>query len=416
MTEEIISTVTPTALPKSTTADDLLKMYDEEPVNEQTEIKQEATKQARIKEEIPKIEAANKFAKALSDSPDEKLNLDREGDEETATESDVKAIKAKFGDKDIDVPEDAVLKHSINGKDVEFKAKDAIQAYVKQEEFNRNMDRRVGTVVQREKNFQGEFARVQERAKRVWSYIEAGDILGTVRELGALGSKDNLERADLERKFLEAAEKFPPVLAKLTPEQKESFYTARKAKLLEEHLKERNTKDAQTGAEAQLLSKISGLREQASVPEDEFWTTYKGLADELVGEGKVWKTPNDIAPEDVINQVLLTRHVEKVYQAAKKVGLEDEAVLDEVIRQTQDQNWSTDDIAQVIKDSGVLVNAPKKSVENLNRKAERGNLKAQFQSKASSNQKKTKDWLDKEIEEDLYRHEPKKYKSIHYGR
>mgnify|MGYP007071650745 FL=1 len=129
---EVVVAPTPQALPKSTTPDDLLKMYDDEPAASKNEITEEAEKQVKIKEEVPKLEAAKKLSEVGKTLPDsEEVVKEEQPKEEVPKEAPYKAFKGKFGDEDISIPEEAEVIQKIAGKDVPVKVRDAIQAYIK---------------------------------------------------------------------------------------------------------------------------------------------------------------------------------------------------------------------------------------------------------------------------------------------
>lgn len=413
-TQEVVVNTAPTPLPKQTTPDDLLKMYDEEVVDSKKEIETEAEKQVAIKEEVPKVEAAKKLAKTTEDK--EQAKVEKENDREQAKEEikeAIKAFKAKFGDKEIEVPEDATFTVTINGKEVEFKTKDAIQAFQGKEEFNRNMDRRVGAVTAKEREWKRQMDSLRETATKVIDSAIGGDMFAatkTLAKLAAAGTK--LDPSQFEKAYLDQIEKFYDAYAKMTPEQRDKFLLERRVKLQEEENRTLKETQARNEARAQLAAKLDSLYKQHATTPEEFWDTYKSMAENLVGEDKPWKSPNDIQPEDVIRQLTLSRQYERVEEAAEKVNLTDEDKIDAVFELTkQYPEWGVDDIVKVITKSGI-VNAVPKEVENLNRKAEKSGIKTQLSTVSSTEKKngKVAGVYDKDEWEWLTRHQPKVYR------
>ena len=414
-TPQIVVSETPSALPKSTTPDDLLKMYDEEPKEAAKEITEEAEKALKIKQEVPKLELANKLSQTVKPEPKE---VDDDSEEEPTEQGkvipEVKGFKAKLDDKEITVPEEATFRQSINGKEVEFKAKDAIQAFVKQEEFNRNMDRRLSTVDKKEKVLQAEYKGIKDRALQVVNAAVSGDFLSAVRSLAKVAAgSSQLDVVAFEKAYLDQLEKFQEPYTKMTQDQREKFFAERKAKVLEEELKSRNENDSRKEALGQLDSKINQLLSENKIEQGEFWSAAEGLAQEMAGstDEKAWKESlNNLSPEDIVAQVGLNRHALKITSACDKAKISDDAAIDKILDLFLPQtDLSEDDIVEVINNSGIAKQAPRDIVENLNRKAQKNG--AQFTNKASSNEKKLKGW-DKEDLDFLYRKQPKNYQRL----
>lgn len=385
-TTEIITTTNNLELPKPTTADDLLSMYEEEGESPAKEPEKSSS-------EVP----VGKESKTLSESP-----------------NDDSVIEATAGDQKIAIPKDAKFNIEINGKTVEITQQDAIKAVQGQKEFERTIDKRMGDAGRKEQSVNNAFQNLLTVASKVSALTEAGDMLGANRELAKIASKGTqLDIVTWERKFFDQNEAFYKAYTTLTPDQKDRFFKDRKAQLDEEELKSFKNRDAQNAQRGELEAQVKTLQDENGIPNDEFWGTYKLIVDELTGEGKAFKAATDIKPEDVIEQTILNRRVGRIFEASNSLGLKDEAIIDEIIRTTaQYPEMTTEDFVQMIEKSGVLENAPQSSVENLNRRAQKSGLKLKS---ANSTKKETKtDGLDKEDLEFLYRRQPKVVKNINY--
>lgn len=240
--------------------DDLLDAYAEEAATESTENVEKAI-------EPPKEE---------------------EKTEEVKTEEDAKdPSRASKGDKVDDGFEDVPIKKLINGKEVEFKVKDAIQAYVKQEEFNRNMDRRITTVAKREQawaqdqeNFKGNLGKIIEVA-------QAGDFVTAIRGLAKIAvGGSGLDVTTFERQYFEQLDKIHEVYTKLTPEQREAYFAKRALVKAKAKAKELEEEKAAHADKSQLQEKVISLQKQYGLQDEEFWSNYKALESAQVGEGK----------------------------------------------------------------------------------------------------------------------------------
>ncbi|OQB10440.1 MAG: hypothetical protein BWY21_00361 [Parcubacteria group bacterium ADurb.Bin216] len=398
MSEPTVSVETPTV---ETTSNDLVskplvssKPYDDDMLEAyEAESKENATEEAsqEVKEE-KKVEEPKQ-------------------EEEHKEEVEAKATK---NDKVDDGFEDVPVTRLINGKEVQFKVKDAIQAFVKQEEFNRNMDRRITHIAQREQRWQQEQNNFKDKVNKVIEISRKGDFVTGIRALAKLAAgSSGLDVVEFEKQYFDQLNKVRDVYEKMTPEQREAYFAKRakdeaeaKAKALEEE-KTINIE------KSQLREKVSLLQRQYGLSETEFWENYKALEDNQVGEGKHFKTPHDIQPEDVIRFSLAVKHEEKVIEAAEKVGIVDEDILDKISDVTiNDPSLTVEDIIEIINKSGIATQANPKAVENLNRKAEKSNIRFNQASSTRKENGKIPDGYDEEILEHLYRNQPRAYARI----
>ena len=390
MTDEIVTTATPATTEVSTDTSSSpqvarpfvsVKPYDDDMLEEYAE---ESEKEAQAEEKPTVTENKVEPEDSETDTAPEKV------------EPETPAV------------EDTILKQTINGKEVEFKVKDAIQAFVKQEEFNRNMDRRVMTVAQREKRFSTEMDQFKSKVDKVIEVSRNGDFVTGIRALAKLakGSSD-LDVVEFEKQYFNQLDKVREVYGKMTPEQQEAYFAKRKAADLEAEVRASREEKSVQADKSQLQERVATLQQQYALPENEFWENYKVLESE-VGEGKRFKSPNDIQPEDVVRYSLAVRHEEKVLTAGYALGVTDDAILDEVSKITvTNPELSVDDIKQIIRSSGIATTASPEVVGNLNRKAGKSNTR--FSQASSTKKKENLEGYDEETLEELYRKSPRVY-------
>lgn len=330
-------------------------------------------------------------------------------DQETKEESD--PAQSRKGDTEYDGTDEIQLKGILNGKNVEFTVKDAKQAYLKQEEFNRNMDRRISHVAAREQKLKAEYDGVKSQIAKVIDVAQKGDFVTSIRALAKLAAgQSGMDVIKFEKEYFAQLDKIREVMTQLTPEQQEAFWAKREAAEARAEANRIKNEQVSQAQKSELEQKVATLQQEHSVPQEEFWGNYKYIVDNMVGEGKVYQTPNHVTPEDVIKYSLAVKHETKVLEAAQSLGIESEEILDEVSRITRGYpDLSVQDIVKVINDSGVAKFASRSSVENLNRKAVKSN--SQFK-KASSTKNEKTNGLDKEDLEFLYRNQPKAYRRL----
>lgn len=410
MTEGTVTETTATAsreLPRTTTPDDLLAMYEAEAPAAPEPV--EETPAAA--EEPPAQELTSPPAPEKPEEPAPEGQTTK-----TPQEVDVKVLKGRMNGQDVEIPLAAEITQKVNGKEVTFKTSDAIQAYVKQEEFNRNMDRRISTVAQREQALTNEMQGVKSKAVEVVNAALKGDLLSSLRSLAKLAAgKSQLDVATFEKAYLDQIEKYSQAYTKMTPEQREKFFAERKASTYEEENKHLREVQQRRDAELNLLGKVSQLCEENGIDQKDFKATFEEMTKELVGEGKQFKTAHDISPDDVVNQINLTRHYQTAFDAAKKVGFKDDdprldGILDEVVTMTFGRpDITVETIQKILEGSGLVKSAPKTSVENLNRKAQKSGSSPQSAASSTKKANSSKGAYDDEELDFLHRHAPKKY-------
>lgn len=396
-------TLTP---PKTTTPDDLLEMYEAEAKEEKVQVDKEAEKQAKIQEEVPKKILANKIAKSLkngdsSESPipegtQNEENKEGEGETpKTLLTLGKKVIRAKLGEEELDLPEEALITKTLdNSKDVTFKVSDAVKAYTEQANFNRMMDKRMNHVSHREKSLETEVTGLKGKIGKVVEAVRQGDFFQATKALAKVGAIDSeLDSIELERVLLDNLEKLNQTYAGLSKEQKELFWAKRKAEELDRQTKSLRDQARWNQELSSLARRKESLKEQHGLSEEDFVSSLEFLAEYAVGDGKRFRSKDDIGPEDVINYHLHLSHVMKVDEALRKLGddiVENKQFFDHVLRHTAlEPDLTAEDIEQIARE--VLQSSSSETVENLNRKVQVSNsqrLNSQIKQVTSPQQQK----------------------------
>lgn len=309
--------------------------------------------------------------------------------------------------------ESTTITRALGDKEVQFTVKQAIDAFLGQEEFNRNMDRRIGHVRHLEKRWEADQNTFKDKIGGLVEAARDGDFISAIRGIAKIATAGtDLDVVEFEKQYFEQLDKIHEVQTKMTPEQREAFWAKRQAAEAKARAKKLEDGQAKQSAVSQLGQQVAELRQRSGVEEAEFWQSYETLAEEAVGEGKFFKTKDDISPQDVINFTLRVKHETKVSEAGKKLGISDEGLLDHISRVTAaDPSLTVEEIVSVIEKSGVLVNASPESVENLNRKAQSSG--AQFRQASSTKKENGKiEGYDDESLEFLYRNQPRQYTRV----
>lgn len=401
---------------KETSVDDLLSMYDAEEKSAKQEVDKEVDKQIKVSEELPKKIIANKVIKDLeekekaqaatpiqeAEGAEKQPEETEENGEEEQSESEeeqkglqVKAFKARLGDKELDIPEDAEIPVKVNNKDFQLKVKDAVTAFVKQDEFNRNMHKRISTVDNREKKLQAEYQGVEQKARAVLEMVQGGDFLGSIKSLAKVAGIDSeSDQIALEKAFFNQLGELNKVWGEMTPQQREVYFAKREAEELKSKLAATKQQSERVQLEQDLIREVNQLCEQNGLSMEDFKGYYQTLATELVGEGKNWGSASEIQPADVVNyhkQVVAMKAIHEALAEDKAVEMYDSysEAMDNIALMSLEQGLNKQQIKELTKDivKAIKSKQPSKAAENLNRKVAKTGQVAQLNPANSANKK-----------------------------
>jgi hypothetical protein len=405
---------------KQTTADDLLSMYDQEVVSAKEEVDKEVDKQAKIQEELPKKIIANKVLKDLEQKEDSSTKLmgeaeapkepaekaeEEQNGEESEEQSEeeqkglqVKAFKAKLGDKELDIPEDAEIPVKVNNKDFSLKVKDAVTAFVKQDEFNRNMHRRISVVDSKEKKLQAEYSSINDKARQVVEMVQSGDFLNSIKSLAKVAGIDSeSDQVALEKAFFNQLGELNKVWGEMNPQQREVYFAKREAEELKKRLDVTKQQSERARLEQELVREVDDLCKQHQISMEDFNGYYRTLAEELVGEGKQWANVHEIQPADVINyhrQVGTMKAIHEALAEEKSSEMYDSysEAMDNIAVMSLEQGLDKQQIKELTKDivKAIKSKQPNKAAENLNRKVAKSGQTQQLNPANSANKKNVK--------------------------
>lgn len=365
------------------------KPYDDEIFQKYTEDASETAK-----EEAPKV-----IEQKTEEEPEA-------GKEEEANPDEPNG--ATKNDKVDDGFEEVPITKLINGKEVQFKVKDAINAYLKQETFNRDMDRRLTKVSQREQAWEKDQQSFKGNLGKLIEVAQKGDFITAVKGLAKIATHGtDLDPTDFEKQYFEQLDKVREVYTKMTPEQREAYFAKRSLSEAQQRARQLEEEKNFTVQSSQLQEKVQTLQQEYGIPNEEFWGNFKSLSEGLMERGVI-KSPNEIQPEHVIGHSLEVRRQIKLFEAAEKTGLSDADKLEYLSKVTAaDPSLTVDEIVNIIKNSQLVDVAPADVVENLNRKV--GASRSQFSQASSTKKDERTAGYDKEDLEYLYRKQPKGY-------
>lgn len=414
MTDGTVSTTeAPGQLPKATTADDLLDMYEAEEGNAKGEVAKEVEKQARVAEELPKKLAANELVKNLEKngnedgSEEEDSEESREEDNQETSQEEVKAFKAKLGDAEIDIPEEAIILTSVNGKDVPVKVADAVKAFAQQETFNRQMVKRTNDVVAKERKIDNQYQEIRTRAAKISNMAAQGEWLPVIKTLAKMAAGNSgIDPVTYEKQCLDSLHEIHDVYTKMSPEQRDVYFAKRSAEAAKEEANAYRTKAEQAAAIDEVEREVAQVQQQHGIPKDVFWGRWNALATNMVGDGKKFATIEDIQASDVVEFHQDVQHLKLVDGAVEAVAPElvkDQQFCMEVFNLTKAHpEFDAKDIEAIVREA---LGASSQSIENLNRKVERAKSVGLQTQLGKANSKAELSELDKELEETFFQYD-----------
>lgn len=396
--EQVTATNTE-AYPVGTTPDDLLAEYDSsEATDSQTNDSAPDTPQTEVKADSPvKEEEAPSPDDSKEDSP-----------EDQAEQETVKSFKAKLGDKDVDIPEEAILSHEINGKKFNFKVADAVDALVGQEKFNRKADQRMTYIVNREKAVETAEQAVDDKAREIIEQSIKGDPMLIFRSLARMAAgKTGLDPIKIEEAYLNHLDEIGGLWTKMSPEQRNAFLLKRRAEEAERKNKVLEEKHTQTTGQVELERQIRAWQSQESISDDQLVAMYETIVEDVqkrgqesgLNEQQIHEEIKKIPPQKLFDLHNAVKHRRLVIEAAAEISdsiSQDEDIIDEVVAATKGKNLSYQDVKDLVAEINKQLAAPSASVKSLNEKLS-DRERAQLKKPVNSKKQTTKE--DEQLEE-----------------
>ena len=326
---------------------------------------------------------------------------------ENDQKDEAEPARAKEGDKVDDGFEKVPVKRQINGKEVEFTVEQAIEAFVSKETFNRDMDRRSTALAQKAKQWDDKVQKFKGDLGKIVEKAQGGDLVTALRGIAKIATNGTgLDQVKFEEMYFSQLDKIREVLTKMSPEQQKAYWAERRATVAEDEARKlRDEKTTHTEI-SQLQNEVAAVQQRYKIDDQEFWGNYKYLVDNVLGEGKVFESKDQITTEEVVKYTFQVRHERKIDEAGRKAGVTDEEHLDAISQAilATGSEMSVDEIAEWIVKTGQVKTASATQVENLNRKAGQSRF-----SQGSSTKKENgiPEGYDEETLEELYRRQPK---------
>lgn len=224
---------------------DMIDLSEEPAVEE--EVKEEV-KEEKVVDDIPKDDDDDEELDEEEEKPKEELK--EEIKEEPAEE--VKKLSAKFGDDSIDIPADAVLKHTVDGEEVEVTVQELLNNFSGKEAWDKKFtelgqDKREFSI--EKNNYEVEKNDLVGKVNHFVESVSKQDVKGALEGLGKITGANPI---DLRRDFLQLMSNEARAYFQLEPEAQKEL----DMKLENDYYKDREEHSRQEASADQSFSEV----------------------------------------------------------------------------------------------------------------------------------------------------------------
>lgn len=375
-------------IPSKMSVDDLLQAYGEEeaaaatkePQADPDKALEERKEKARGKEENLLNEAAEKVKES-----EKEANAELKAQKE-AEEQDKKSFKAQHGDIELDIPEEAVITQEINGKEVPVKVKDAVKAFLGQEEFNRAANARIHQITHRERAHKQEVSGIQGYFKQIVDAGNQGDFTAAMKVIAEMSGQDPVE---YEQKQLDQLSEVLSAYTQMDPSQRAAYFAERRAEYLQGQLNKQKEQQTLQQRQQSFIQGVEQVRNQYGLAENEM----KIFIEEMLEEGIPMEK---ITPESINGYIYTNVQYAKIMEGIRGVDeklLQNEKLVDYICQLTaNEKDWTIEDITDVVRSA---ISEPSPAVQTLSQKVTKTpSLRSQFDHVSSKKPEAKDDDLD----------------------
>lgn len=262
-----------------------------------------------------------------------------------------KTLKFKSGDKELDLPEDAVVFMPVNGELKEVKLSDLKTEVNGREYYHRKLSEvdAEKKLTQTEKAKvaadRAEIAEIDSRLQRLMKHVKAGDNFGALNEI--LAMDPTIDPAQHLQGYLNQSQAIAVKWQKMTPQEREAVIAQERAKRVQSDIKREKEKANQelTARELKLKEQeeqihfvrhCNALQAEHGVSDDELKANWQELHEKGYFENKQIQSLNHMA-EMVVDYIATDRLYTRVEDAIRGVDprLESDEVAHKVARRVK---------------------------------------------------------------------------------
>lgn len=309
-------------------------------------VAKKAEKEAK-KDEISFEESAKSEESEDKDNNEEDKE-DKEDKKEEPKE-EIKKVKGSFKGDSLEIPVDAVVKHTVDGKEIEIPIKELLNNYAGKVPWDKKY-----TELAKERNaFKQEVKVVEQYINNFREMVQKNDMPGALSFFAEFAGTSPLE---FKKQLREAM--FPQFeqLSKMNEEQKKLFEMKEENDFLKKKTESELQKQQAQQAHSRLEQELLTIQETHKISDQDLVTAY----DELVANYKGEITPSLIA--EYHGKKMAYEKTESLLTKVDPSHLQDASLVDQLAKLVEENpNFDDNDWAEVLQSAFGVKQKPSKS-------------------------------------------------------
>lgn len=308
---------------------------DSELVKEATQVVKEESKPA-TKEEIKEALSENAAEESISTKTSEE-NAQDAG--ETAVEEiveEIKKLKAKYGEEDIEIPQDALFSIKIDGEEQDVSLNDLRTNYSGKVAW----DKKFSELGAEKREYLEDKKMVEQYIGDFQNLVKNGDNVGAMEYLAQLAGQNPLE---FRKQLREQVITNHKALLDMNEEQVKAYELNEENDFLKRQQENLQNQSTQQQSLQELQSQISDFQENYEVSDEELLAAYDSLQENYDGE---------IELSTIHEYVNTSRAYEKTESALSEVVELNDALLDQVAGIViENPDFDNNDIIEIVQEA-----------------------------------------------------------------
>jgi hypothetical protein len=310
---------------------------DAELVKEASEVAKEEKSEPATKEDIKEaLSEASKEDKLSEKSKEENIEDAGEAAVEEIVE-EIRKLKAKFGEEEYELPEDATFLAKVDGEEVEVSLKDLKTNYSGKVAW----DKKFSELGAEKKAYMDDKQIVESYISEFKDYADKGDFSGAMEFLARLAGHNPLEfRKELRSQIIENHK----AMLEMSEEQKQAFELNEENEFLKRQQESANALSEEQRTVMELQNQIQSFQEAHSVSDEELLAAYDDLQANYEGE---------IGLETIQEYVSTARAYQKTEEALSPVvsELSDDLLIEVAEVVVENPEFTSEDIVDIVSEA-----------------------------------------------------------------
>lgn len=269
------------------------------------------------------VKKAEKSTKSVEQSSPEVQTGDAKSEAAKimANEKEIKRLKARFGESELDIYADAVLKHKVDGQDVDVTVQELLNNFSGKTAW----DKKFTELSKEKKKWQDEVTQVNNYVKGFSELVEKKDIMGALAYVAQFTGKDPVSfRKEVRDSLLTQLESY----IIMTPEERQFAELKEERDLLQQQRQSDMKRLEEEKSQQALASDLRQIQETHGLSDERIIEIADALAPHLAKQGL---TLDSLTPKDLLeyhNADMAYQRVEKALENIDEKLSNDDALVD----------------------------------------------------------------------------------------